>query len=216
MMNTNTLYVAYGSNLNIKQMSQRCPTAEVYGTGRILDYRLTFKTLGVYAYATIEPCVGEYVPVAVWKIGERDERNLDRYEGFPTLYEKQTLEVVLDGGAVAECMVYIMNSKADYALPAQVYLDCVLSGYRSFHLDVQKVYEAWHRVSRDLDTGFSILKYYREKKGLTQTQLAEKTGISLRNIQKYESGERSVQRARGYTILRLAQALEVSPYLLAN
>lgn len=215
-MNTNTLYAAYGSNLNIKQMSQRCPTAEIYGTGRIADYRLAFKALGMCAYATIEPCKGEHVPVAVWKIGERDEKNLDRYEGFPTHYEKQMVEVVLDGGAVAECMVYVMNPKAEYALPMQVYFDCVLSGYRSFHLDEQKLCEAWHRAGRDLDTGFSVLKYYREKKGVTQKQLAEETGISLRSIQKYESGERSIQRARGYTVIRLAQALEISPCILTN
>ena len=60
-----TLYVAYGSNLNVSQMGQRCPDAEVYGVGRIEDYRLVFKGLGVYSYATIEPCDGEYVKMDI-------------------------------------------------------------------------------------------------------------------------------------------------------
>lgn len=32
------LYVAYGSNLNIRQMKYRCPTAKLYGVGTIEDY----------------------------------------------------------------------------------------------------------------------------------------------------------------------------------
>lgn len=32
------LYVAYGSNLNIRQMKYRCPGAKLYGRGVIEDY----------------------------------------------------------------------------------------------------------------------------------------------------------------------------------
>ena len=95
-MKTKRIYVAYGSNLNVLQMNRRCPEAKVYGVGKILNYRLAFKTMGAYAYATIEPCVGEYVPVALWCISGRDEANLDRYEGYPIHYVKNTVEVVMD------------------------------------------------------------------------------------------------------------------------
>ena len=37
------LYVAYGSNLNMSQMKDRCPTAEFVGTGIIQNYELQFK-----------------------------------------------------------------------------------------------------------------------------------------------------------------------------
>ena len=37
------LYVAYGSNLNLKQMAYRCPTATLVGTGVIDNYELQFK-----------------------------------------------------------------------------------------------------------------------------------------------------------------------------
>ena len=36
-------YLAYGSNLNTRQMAHRCPTAVVVGTAVIKDYRLKFK-----------------------------------------------------------------------------------------------------------------------------------------------------------------------------
>lgn len=212
-MERNTLYVAYGSNLNVRQMGQRCPTAEVYGVGRIPGYRLAFKALGSYAYATIEPCQGGYVPVAVWSIGVADEGRLDRYEGYPTHYGKETVEVSM-GDSVIRGMVYVMNERAVPALPGRGYFDCILSGYRDFGLEEQKLYDAWYRVEADAHTGDSPLRFYRQKCGLTQKQLAETSGVSVKSIQNYECGERDIRSGRADTILRLAQALEVSPYLL--
>jgi len=37
------LYIAYGSNLHLEQMAQRCPTAEVVGAGRMEGYDLRFR-----------------------------------------------------------------------------------------------------------------------------------------------------------------------------
>lgn len=51
------------------------------------------------------------------------------------------------------------------------------------------------------------LKEIRNKAGLSQSQLAEKSGVNLRTIQKYEIGERSIIKASGETIQSLAEAL---------
>lgn len=211
-----TLYVAYGSNLNVPQMEQRCPDAEIYGVGRIEDYRLVFKGLGVYSYATIEPYDGEYVPVAVWRISARDEARLDRYEGYPMHYQKHIVKVVLSDGGVVGGMVYIMDARAMSGVPTRSYFDCVLMGYNSFGLDVQKLYQAWFLADGGSYCDGSTLKYYRERKGLTQTQLSEKSGVGVGSIQKYETGERNIKTARACTVLRVAQALGISPYLLMN
>ena len=40
---TKRYYIAYGSNLNIDQMSYRCPGAKVVGTSKIPDFELLFK-----------------------------------------------------------------------------------------------------------------------------------------------------------------------------
>lgn len=76
-------YIAYGSNLNLRQMKMRCPTAKVMGTAVIKDYELLFKGSLTGAYLTIEPKEGSEVPVAVWTVTEADEEALDRYEGCP-------------------------------------------------------------------------------------------------------------------------------------
>ena len=215
-MTKKTLYIAYGSNLNVRQMAYRCPDAEAVGTGIIKDYRLTFKALGASAFATIEACEGESVPVAVWQISRRDEAALDRYEGHPTHYTREYMDVLMDDGECLNALVYVMNPRAVPRLPSQGYFAAVLSGYRSFGLDVHKLYDAWHSVESGDASVSRRIKYYRQQKGMTQAQLAEAAEVSLKTLQKYESGERSIQRARTDTVLRLAGVLEVSPYLLSG
>ncbi len=128
------LYVAYGSNLNIRQMKHRCPTAKLYGTGEIKDYELQFKGHPDSAFATIAPKEGASVPVAVWEIHPRDEMSLDRYEGYPSHYFKQDVPVQLDGKEV-NAMVYIMNLKMDFGLPSPYYYGTVYEGYNDCGLD---------------------------------------------------------------------------------
>lgn len=135
------LYVAYGSNLNIRQMKYRCPTAKLYGTGTIEDYELQFKGHPEGAFATIAPKEGSSVPVAVWEIQPKDEQALDRYEGYPSHYFKQDVPVQLDGEEVS-AMVYIMNLKMDFGRPSPYYYQTVLEGYHNCELDTDVLVQA--------------------------------------------------------------------------
>jgi gamma-glutamylcyclotransferase (GGCT)/AIG2-like uncharacterized protein YtfP len=130
------LYVAYGSNLNMMQMGWRCPTASVVGTGKIIDYKLTFRRV-----ATIEPCVKKEVPVAVWTIEDSDEKALDRYEGYPHLYRKEMIDVEMDNGEKVNAMVYIMNY-GEPAMPYKQYIDTIIKGYEDVGLDPSYLIEA--------------------------------------------------------------------------
>lgn len=55
------------------------------------------------------------------------------------------------------------------------------------------------------------LKDLRTKTGLTQAQLAEKSGINIRMIQYYENGFKDLNKAAFVTGLRIAEALECDP-----
>ena len=74
-------YLAYGSNLNVKQMQFRCPDAKIVGTAEIPNYQLLFKGSKTGSYLTIEPKEGSRVPVVAWSVTAEDEAALDRYEG---------------------------------------------------------------------------------------------------------------------------------------
>jgi len=60
------------------------------------------------------------------------------------------------------------------------------------------------------------LKYWRESRGLSQSQLAKKTGISVRSLQNMEQGLRDINKASVETVLRLSEALGVDVYEILN
>ena len=129
----NRIYLAYGSNLNREQMEWRCPYARVLGPVEVPGYQLLFRGGNGGAVATIEPREGASVPALLWEITPRDEEALDRYEGWPRLYRKETLTVPF-GGKDTEVMAYIMND-APLGLPGAGYLGTILEGYKAAGFD---------------------------------------------------------------------------------
>ena len=142
-MNTKCrLYIAYGSNLNLEQMKRRCPTAEVVGTAELKNWRLRFRGGSHSAVATIEREQGFTVPVLIWRIQPEDEVALNRYEGFPFLYRKETLRLTVNGKRV-RAMVYIMNAdRHPYGTPSAGYFNTIREGYESAGFNVSILYDA--------------------------------------------------------------------------
>ena len=135
--NKSRFYIAYGSNLNLQQMKHRCPTAEVVGTAVLRNWKLWFR--GV---ATVERERGCEVPVLVWRIQPQDERALDRYEGWPHLYRKETLRLTVNSKRVY-AMIYIMNEVGHpYGTPSMGYLCTINAGYQTAGFDNNILIEA--------------------------------------------------------------------------
>jgi len=135
-------YIAYGSNLSVEQMKERTPDAKIVGTAILYGWQLLFKV-----HATIEPNEKKNTPVLVWEISERDERNLDRYEGFPTYYYKKDLPVEvfpLDGEEpkTLTAMVYIMADGRRLAEPYPSYYKVLKDGYKDFHFPIHILEQA--------------------------------------------------------------------------
>ena len=135
-------YIAYGSNLNLKQMKQRCPTAELKGKAVINDYRLRFYGSPLNSVATIEPHKGANVPVLIWLVFTEDEERLDIYEGCPRLYRKELMEVNFFGQPV-KAMIYLMNTDlCSPGLPSKIYYRAILQGYKDAGFDPNILREA--------------------------------------------------------------------------
>lgn len=58
------------------------------------------------------------------------------------------------------------------------------------------------------------VKEYREILGISQEELARRTGVSLRMIRAYEQGKQDLSRAEARTLLNLSWALHCSPEAL--
>ena len=76
------LYFAYGSNLDLEQMAQRCPDAETVGPVRLENYELRFRGNG---FATVTPKKGSVVYGLVWKLTPNCEQSLDRFGALKLL-----------------------------------------------------------------------------------------------------------------------------------
>lgn len=148
------LYMAYGSNMNLEQMADRCRTAEVVGRcrtaevvgkGILKNYELLFRGARHGAVATVEPREGSSVPVVLWEIGARDEVALDCYEGYPRLYRKQMMEVEVDGKC-QRVMAYVMTPGREFGIPSEHYAEIIREGYQSAGFDAEILEEAIQRA----------------------------------------------------------------------
>lgn len=102
-------YLAYGSNLNLDQMSYRCPSAKPIGRLILKDYRLVYKgRADDFAYLTIEKCEGSVVPLGVFEVSYFDILSLDAYEGYPAFYSKCYIPIKI-GDKTKKALIYVMN-----------------------------------------------------------------------------------------------------------
>lgn len=130
------LYLAYGSNLNVRQMATRCPHSKTKGKFNLPNYKLVFRSV-----ADIIKSKGDYVPVGVWDIDIKDEDALDRYEGYPHLYTKKYLTIKTNGTRKL-CMFYIMNDDSYLYQPSNSYYKTIEEGYKNFKLNLDYLKQA--------------------------------------------------------------------------
>ena len=140
-------YIAYGSNLNIRQMRWRCPTARIIGTAQLDGWRLLFKGSKTGSYLTIEEEAGYSVPVAVWEVSPRDELALDHYEGYPSFYYKKELVLNITGIKTGKdrrrrVFVYIMHEERPIGIPSRAYVETCAEGYHDFGFDLDFLTDA--------------------------------------------------------------------------
>lgn len=124
-------YFAYGSNCNLRQMAVRCPRAARIGAVTLRNYTLGFNGRnngdGV---ATIRRKNGAEVKGVLWAITANCEKVLDRYEGYPYLYGKNTVTVYKEDGEAIRAMVYVMTAEYDYpSMPSKNYYDGISEGF---------------------------------------------------------------------------------------
>ena len=124
------LYFAYGSNLHHFQMKRRCKDSVYLKKINLKDFRLTFRSR--YRAADIEPKKNSIVPGGLFEISKSDEKKLDVYEDYPTLYKKKYFEYY--GKKV---MTYTMVKKSKFRFPTERYLNVVKRGYKNCGLDIK-------------------------------------------------------------------------------
>ncbi len=136
------IYFAFGSNLHPPQMAERCPGSRVLHPGVLKGYRLAFSgysTRWEGGVATVVAEPSSEVQGVLYDLTEEDQRNLDRFEGFPTVYDRLQVRVEGRDGNLHSAMTYqkltSQNQSTGTTPPSLRYFHQIWKAYRAFQLD---------------------------------------------------------------------------------
>lgn len=83
----------------------------------------------------------------------------------------------------------------------------IVEMYHPYHeMSIEHFYEAMEK-KMETRIGETKLKRVREAARLSQSELAKKSGVSLRSIQMYEQRQNDIDKAQGHTLYKLSVAL---------
>jgi len=122
---SDTVYFAYGSNLDGEQMLRRCPSARPRTVARLADHRLDFTCFSRRwsgGAADIVPDPGKTVWGLLYDLDSSDLALLDRYEGN---YARTWLSVKVDSGDIERVVTYQVIHKRSFR-PTSEYLNKML------------------------------------------------------------------------------------------
>ena len=124
------LYFAYGSNMDVEAMAQRCPRSKPLGPARLARFRFFIMESG---WASVVPDPRREVHGVLWDLALADVRVLDTYEDIRSGLYKKIMQPVLRGqGASARALVYVGGSnKPGPAQPG--YMEEVLAAARHWN-----------------------------------------------------------------------------------
>ena len=122
------LYFAYGSNLHHIQMKRRCKDSIYLKKISLKDFKLTFRSK--YRAADIEKKKNSIVLGGLFEISKSDEKKLDIYEDYPTLYKKHYFYYY-----GKKIMTYTMVNKTPFRFPTERYLNIIKRGYKDCNLE---------------------------------------------------------------------------------
>lgn len=151
------LYAAYGSNINLEQMAYRCPNSVIVGVGVINGWKLCFNI-----HADIRKTNNPFdsVPVLLWDIADEDWARLDKYEGFPKYYVKETVCVGWfneeENFYSDKAIVYIMGEEFydKYSFPKKDYFNIIIEGYYENNIDFKYLHEAISYTSEMMESEY--------------------------------------------------------------
>ncbi|MDX1581304.1 MAG: gamma-glutamylcyclotransferase family protein, partial [Alphaproteobacteria bacterium] len=105
LMSNQRLYFAYGRNMHLPTMTERCPAATYVGRGRLYEHRIMINSRGV---STVVPDELRIVHGVLWDLTTACEEALDVVEGLARgHYTKDSAHVELDGAGREHAMIYV-------------------------------------------------------------------------------------------------------------
>ena len=127
-------YFAYASNLNKKQMQEKCPESKPLYKVTLPNYKLIFTDWSRQlrgGKANIVLFKGEKVLGAVYEVSDQCMNRLDKFE---TSYNRIKVNVFDEDGESLEAITYIKGRQPQEAKPSNEYLLTIQQGYKDWNI----------------------------------------------------------------------------------
>ncbi len=135
---TDILYFAYGSNMSVRRITKRVPSAAVIDTARLHGHRLGFRKVGNDGSAKCDvehtQQQGHVVIGVLFRLLSSDKKILDRIEGLGQGYEQKHVTVLTNTGNSVKAHTYYATTINDSLSPYHWYKEHVLAGAREHRL----------------------------------------------------------------------------------
>jgi gamma-glutamylcyclotransferase (GGCT)/AIG2-like uncharacterized protein YtfP len=134
------VYFAFGSNMSLKQMQERCPNSKKIDIGMLENYRLIFprhSTKRNCGVASIAPCEGEVIWGIIYELDNEDLTKLDAAEGFNPLrapeknnYNRISVQIKTQypQSEKIDCLTYLAVPQQGDFFPNTQYIHTILEG----------------------------------------------------------------------------------------
>ena len=145
----NSIYFAYGSNMNFEQMRTRCPGSVFLMPATLKHWRYFINSNG---YAGIKKEDNSETLGCLWQLNETHWQALDHYEGVREgCYRRSQLKVITEENKTGEIVTAYLSNDESYGVPSKHYQSGVLQGAYQVGLPVHYIskLESWA-------TGYSL------------------------------------------------------------
>jgi len=130
-------YFAYGSNMDQKQMKQRCPGSVFIDSAILKDYKLAFTIYAPKRHcgaADIVNAPGAEVYGLLYTLTVKDLVALDGFEGHPNSYRRFTVRVINTADEKISAETYeVVNKATTHQKPSKDYLGKLITAAKAFN-----------------------------------------------------------------------------------
>jgi gamma-glutamylcyclotransferase (GGCT)/AIG2-like uncharacterized protein YtfP len=146
-MGDDVWYFAYGSNLDPYRKEDRTGPIREAKRARLPNYRFAFNKIKSIeentGYANVMPDGGAEVCGIIFRCTEETLDLMDRHEGAPKHYRRETVSVFTDDGDRCEAITYVAQDgkKRDGLKPTSDYLKHIVDGARHYDLPPEYISE---------------------------------------------------------------------------
>ncbi len=142
MTDEGTAYFAYGANILLDGMVDRCPGARLVGPARLGGHRFRITRHGV---ATVVEAPDAAVWGLLWMLTDEHLQALDRFEGVAHGFYRRALRPVAPGsGPPVDAVIYVA-ADAEPGRPRSGYLEPIVAaaGVHGFPVPYRDELRAW-------------------------------------------------------------------------